>query len=54
VALVPSDSTAEKRCYEFTCISEEGREILIYINVMTLEEEQIFILLKTDGGVLAK
>ncbi len=54
IALIPTDSTAEKRCYEFACTSEEGREILIYINVMTLEEEQIFILLKTDGGVLVK
>lgn len=54
VALIPSDSTAEKRCYEFACTAEDGREVLIYINVQNLNEEQIFILLKTDGGVLVK
>ena len=54
IALIPSDGTAEKRCYEFLCTGVDGREMLIYINVNTLDEEQIFILLKTDGGTLVK
>ena len=54
IALIPTDAGGEVRCYEFLCRGEEDREILVYINVQTLEEEQIYILLKTDGGVLVK
>ncbi|MBQ8740471.1 MAG: germination protein YpeB [Clostridia bacterium] len=54
IALIPTDSGGEVRCYEFLCRGEENREILVYINVQTLEEEQIYILLKTDGGTLVK
>lgn len=54
ITLIPTDSGGEVRCYEFLCRSEENQEILVYINVQTLEEEQIYILLKTDGGTLVK
>jgi len=54
VTLIPTDSGGEVRCYEFLCRSEENGEILVYINVQTLEEEQVYILLKTDGGTLVK
>lgn len=54
MALIPTDAGGEVRCYEFLCRSEVGQEILIYINIHTLEEEQIYILLKTDGGSLVK
>lgn len=52
IALIPTDAD-EARCYEFVC-SDNDSEILVYINVLTLEEEQILILLKSDGGNLAK
>ena len=54
ITLIPTSGGAEKRCYEFLCDGDGGEEILVYINVNTLEEEQIFILLKTDGGTLVK
>ena len=54
IVLIPTDSGGEVRCYEFLCRGEESQEILVYINVQTLEEEQIYILLKTDGGTLVK
>ena len=54
VALIPGSGGGEKRCYEFVCVSEDKREVIVYINLKNLEEEQIFILLKTDGGVLVK
>lgn len=54
ITLIPTDSGGEVRCYEFLCRGEENQEILVYINVATLEEEQIYILLKTDGGTLVK
>ena len=54
ITLIPTDSGGEVRCYEFLCHSEAEEEILVYINVQTLEEEQLYILLKTDGGTLVK
>ena len=53
-ALIPTDSGEEIRCYEFHCIAKDGTEILVYINTATLEEEDILILLKSDGGTLVK
>lgn len=54
IALIPTDSGSEVRCYEFLCAAQDGQEILLYINMLSLEEEQIFILLKSDGGTLVK
>ena len=54
LALIPSNRTIETRCYEFHCVSQDNNDVLIYINTLTLEEEDILILLKTDGGTLVK
>ena len=54
IALIPTDAGGEVRCYEFLCKTQDDQEILIYINAHTLEEEQIYILLKSDGGTLVK
>lgn len=54
LALIPTDSAGEVRCYEFVCEAEDGQEILIYINALNLDEEKILILLKSDGGTLTK
>ncbi len=51
-ALIPTDS-GEKRCYEFSC-SDGDTDVLVYINLLNLKEEEILILLKNDGGTLAK
>lgn len=53
-AIIPTDGNSEKHCYEFTCEGLDGEELLVYVNVMNLEEERILMLLKTDGGTLAK
>ena len=54
LALIPTKGGNEKRCYEFVCETDDNREILVYINVVTKEEEDILVLLKSDGGTLAK
>ena len=54
ITLIPTDAGGEVRCYEFLCNTQENQEILVYINVQTLEEEQLYILLKSDGGTLVK
>lgn len=53
IALIPTEGE-EKRCYEFLCSGGQGEEILVYINVSTLKEEEILILLREDGGTLVK
>lgn len=53
IALIPTDKGKEERCYEFLC-ADGDTEVLVYINVLTLEQEEILILYKSDGGTLAK
>lgn len=54
VALIPSGGLEELLCYEFTCLGDKGETVLVYINTATLAEENILILIKTDGGTLTK
>ncbi len=55
IAIVPTAGEHEALCYEFACIDEETRtEVLVYINGETGFEEQIFIVTKSDSGVLVK
>lgn len=53
-ALIPSGGMEELSCYEFHCTGQKNEDILVYINTETLAEEQLLILLKTDGGTLTK
>lgn len=53
-ALIPSGGMEELFCYEFHCTGQKDEDILVYINTDTLAEEQLLILLKTDGGTLTK
>ena len=54
LVIIPTESGTENLCYEFLCVGESNEEILVYINVESLAEENILILLKTDGGTLTK
>ncbi len=51
-AVIPLNDRTVQLCYEFLCTGKEGDEVLVYINAETLEEEQLLLLLKTDGGTL--
>lgn len=53
LALIPTKRGTQERCYEFLC-RDSDTEVLVYINVLTCEQEEILILLKNDGGTLAK
>ncbi len=53
-ALIPTSGLNEVLCYEFSCTNKQEEEVLVYINTATLMEEEILILLKSDGGVLVK
>lgn len=51
-ALIPLANGKEVLCYEFTCTGKNAENVLVYINGETGLEEQIFILLQSDGGSL--
>ena len=42
----------EKLCYELECEDDTGGTVLVYVNAMTGAEEEILLVLLTDGGVL--
>ena len=52
--VIPTGGKNEKLCYEFMCYGYDEREILVYIDAYTLQEDDILILLRTDGGIMTK
>jgi hypothetical protein len=54
VCIIPTEWKTEQYCYEFHCKAEKGQELLVYIDCDTGEENNILILLYSDGGVLTK
>lgn len=52
--VIPTLGRGEAQCYEFYCVGSDNQELLVYINVATLQEENILLLLKSDGGILTK
>ncbi len=54
LAIIPSGGQQERLCYEFHVLGEKKEELLVYIHAETLTEENILLLLKTDGGTLTK
>ena len=54
-AVIPLKDGKEKLCYEYHCIDQKrGQEVLVYVDKETGEEEDIMLLLYSDGGVLTK
>lgn len=54
LTVIPLDTGKEAYCYEFHCKSEDETEVLVYINAYTGKQEELLILLYSDGGVLTK
>ncbi len=53
--IIPKENGKEVQCFEFSCTSyDTGEDTLIYINNKTGEEENILLLLYTDGGTLTE
>ncbi|MCL2638410.1 MAG: germination protein YpeB [Oscillospiraceae bacterium] len=52
LCIIPSDGMNERLCYEFRCVSQDGRQVLVYINANTGREEQIFLLEISQNGTL--
>ncbi len=54
LCVIPTEWQTEQFCYEIHCKTKEGQELLVYIDCVTGEENNILILLYSDGGVLTK
>ncbi len=54
LCIIPTDWQTEQYCYEIHCKTDEGQELLVYVDCETGEEDNILILLYSDGGVLTK
>ena len=52
LCVIPTGGLNERYCYEFYCVDGEGRQLLIYINADTGEEEQILLLKIGSNGRL--
>ncbi len=52
--MIPTEWKTENFCYEVHCKTDGNREILVYVNCETGAENDILILLYSDGGVLTK
>lgn len=52
-ALIPTEGGGEAYCYEYKCKADNNRDVLVYFNAETGDEEQILILLKSKDGTLA-
>lgn len=52
IAIIPTSGLNEVLCYEFKCKSKDGKDVLVYINAETGQEEQILILVVDDNGQL--
>lgn len=50
----PTEWNTENYCYEYVCTTKNGEHLLVYLNAVTGEEENVMILLYSDGGVLTK
>lgn len=50
----PTQWGTENLCYEYVCKTQNGQHLLVYLNAITGEEENVLILLYSDGGVLTK
>lgn len=54
LCLIPTEWKTEQYCYEIHCKTDNGRELLVYVDCVTGNEDNILILLYNDGGVLTK
>lgn len=54
LAVIPTDYKTEKTAYEFHCKTPDKQEVLVYIDVLTAKEDDILLLLYSDGGILTK
>ncbi len=53
-AIIQREDLKEVLCYEFVCKGQNDENILVYVNADTLDEENILMLIETEGGVMTR
>ncbi|MBQ5813944.1 MAG: germination protein YpeB, partial [Clostridia bacterium] len=53
LALIPTSGENEVLCYEYVCTNENGDHIIVYVNTLTGQEENIYMLIEDENGILA-
>ena len=53
-AVIPTSGGYEKFTYELLCTDPDGQDALVYVDVVTGQEDDILLLLYADGGALTK
>lgn len=54
MAVIPTEGKNEVLTYEFHCKNDDGGEYLVYINSETGLEEEVYILDRSDSGVITR
>lgn len=54
LAIIPLETQSEAFCYEIHCRDKSGKEVLVYLNALTGKQEDLLLLLYSDGGILTK
>lgn len=54
LTVIPTPGQQEILCYEFLCTGDNKEKVLVYINTHNGYEQQIYILLFSDNGILVK
>ncbi len=52
--IIPTNFGSEIFCWEFLCQSAQGQKVLTYINAKTGDEEQVFIVIEDENGIMTK
>lgn len=51
-AIIPTNGLNEVLCYAFECEGQNKERVLVYINAQTGLEEQIYVVIDSDNGIL--
>lgn len=54
LCVIPTNFGTEIPCWEFLCQSAQEQKVLTYINAKTGEEEQVFIVIENENGIMTK
>lgn len=52
LALIPTSGQNEVLCHEYVCTDQNGMHVIVYINALTGQEENIYILIEDENGTL--
>ncbi len=52
LALIPTSGQNEVLCHEYVCEDKNGMHVIVYVNALSGQEENIYILIEDENGTL--